>query len=164
MVSETCEHGIRRPWACHECDAIALEERRADTPRTDAGLVERLTIDDTIRFMETACRNWVNFAIKHSDADDMRLALEAFRNQALTEAAARIAALEAEVERKDAALAAHAAVLRDVAALPTIAEMARGEVPNTPIVSVLDRIDCIRQRTETHDAAILAARALGEQP
>jgi len=58
-----------------------------------------LTIDDAIRFMETACRNWENFAIKHSDADDMRLALEVFRNQALTEAAARITALDAEVAR-----------------------------------------------------------------
>jgi len=83
-------------------DDSVYTERIAEmtkAPCTDAWLVERLTIDDTIRFMETACRNWVNFAIKHSDADDMRLALEAFRNQALTEAAASITALEAEVAR-----------------------------------------------------------------
>jgi len=66
---------------------------------TDAGLVERLTIDDAIMFMETACRNWENFAINHDDADDMRVALEAFRKQSITEAAARITALEAEVAR-----------------------------------------------------------------
>jgi len=81
---------------------------------TDAGLVERLTIDDAIRFMETACRNWENFAINHDDADDMRVALEAFRKQYITEAAARITELKAEVERKDAALSDLRKAVRDL--------------------------------------------------
>ena len=99
---------------CASGDDGAIAYAPADTrPAPEyAGLVERLTMDDAMRFMETACRNWDNFAINHDDADDMRVALENFRATALTALAERNKVLEAEVERLREALLDCAAPMR----------------------------------------------------
>ena len=75
---------------------------------TDAsGRVERLTMDDTIRFMETAFRNWEHFEISHDDADDIRVAIEAFRKQSITNLSARVVEQDAEIARLHDIIATH---------------------------------------------------------
>lgn len=77
--------------------------------------------------------------------------------EAFTEAATTITRLTAEV-------AAQARVLRDVAALPLIPEMAKEPETLWGILTLEERCDMIARNRERHDAAILAARALTGGP